>query len=338
MPSASLSQVCSSCFSPCSRSCVCMRVFYCSDQCQKADWTKHKEECPRVSIQTIDNVKGRGMVAIRAINPGQEVLSEKPLIHINGSVSSRKYHQEEVLSKYHHLSRSSKAEYNSLRYINREVVGNKILNIWYSNCVGIRVLGQLTVDDEEEKGLYLSFSMINHSCAPNAVINFDESRKVKVVAITKIRRGEEIVINYLDPTRGENLLRFERQKILRNMWRFNCRCVVCSLKGQELERNESMKKNLVCLVEKQKQFQRVPVQENAMNRLSLEVEIMDLMRKIGLEMAREIPDSLHYCYFYAKILQIQGVSLAQSPDQFRKVAYEDAKLLGESFLKKFHLR
>ena len=337
MPS-SVSKVCSRCCSPCSRSCVCTKVFYCSDQCQKADWANHKADCPLISIQTIDNDKGQGMVASRAINPGQEVMSERPLIHINGSPNSRKYHREEVLSKYHHLPSSLKDKYNRLNYIDRKVVGNKILNIWYSNCVGIRVLGHQTTDDEEEKGLYLGFSMINHSCAPNAVINFDNGRNVKVVAITKIRRGEEVVINYLDPSRGENLLKFERQKLLRQMWRFNCQCVVCSLHGQELERNESMKKNLVCLVEKQNQFQKFPVHENAMHRLSLEVEIVDLMRKIGLEMAREIPDSLHHCYFYAKILQIQGVSLAQSPDQFRKVAYEDAKLLGESFMKKFILR
>ena len=122
------------------------------------------------------------------------------------------------------------------------------------------------------------------------------------------------------------------------MWSFNCQCVVCSFSGQELERNESLKKNLVCLVEKQNQFQKVQIYENAMHRLSLEAEIVDLMRRIGVEMAREIPDSLHYCYLYAKILQIQGVSLTQSPDTYRKAAYEDAKLLGETFLKKFFLR
>ena len=335
----SMSKFCRACRSPCSRSCVCMRVFYCSDQCQKVDWVSHKVDCPLISIQTIDSDKGRGVVASRAINQGQVVIHEEPLIHINGSLSSVKYHQEEIIAKYHHLPPWLKASYNSLTFINREVVGNRILNIWYSNCVGIQILRHQSTDDhQEEKGLYLHFSMINHSCAPNAVINFDEKRNVKVVAITKIRRGEEVVINYLDPSRGENLLKFERQKLLREMWRFNCHCVVCSLEGQELARNESLKKNLVCLVEKQNQFQKFPVHENAMHRLSLEVEIVDIMRKIGLEMAREIPDSLHHCYFYAKILQIQGVSLAQSPDQFRKVAYEDAKLLGESFLRKFFLR
>ena len=267
-------------------------------------------------------------------------MCEPPLIHINGTMSSRRYHQEEIMSKYHNLPSHFKVHYNKLSYIERKVVGSKILNIWYSNNVGINVLDDLDNldDEEEEKGLYLFFSRVNHSCAPNCVINFDKNRNVILVAITKIGRGQEILINYLDPSRGENLLRFERQKMLRAMWSFNCQCVVCSFSGQELERNESLKKNLVCLVEKQNQFQKVQIYENAMHRLSLEAEIVDLMRRIGVEMAREIPDSLHYCYLYAKILQIQGVSLTQSPDTYRKAAYEDAKLLGETFLRKFFLR
>ena len=192
-------------------------------------------------------------------------------------------------------------------------------------------------DDDEVKGMYFQFSSsVNHSCVPNCVLNFDENRNLKLVAIARIAKGEELVINYLDPSKGEkNLLRYERQKSLITAWDFICKCPVCSLTGQALFRNEALKRDLASLVEEQDHSSGVNVTENARKRLTLEVEIAGILQKLGPETIRELPYSLHRCYLYSKVLQIQGVSLSQSPESFRNAALEGSRLLGETFLQRF---
>ena len=77
------------------------------------------------------------------------------------------------------------------------------------------------------------------------------------------------------------------------------------------------------------------ISSSPVQRLTLEVEIAGILQKLGPETIRELPYSLHRCYLYSKILQIQGVSLSQSPESFRNAALEGSRLLGETFLQRF---
>merc|ERR1719500_419835 len=90
--------------------------------------------------------------------------------------------------------------------------------------------------------------MTNHGCAANTVINIlNSEREISLVASRNIQKGEEIVMNYLDPYRAKKpslMLRFERRSALKKLWNFNCFCYVCSLGGQELARNEEIKSNI----------------------------------------------------------------------------------------------
>jgi hypothetical protein len=50
----------------------------------------------------------------------------------------------------------------------------------------------------EASGLYLLHSKLNHSCQPNAIIQYRENKhRVYVVAIRDIHPGEEVTISYL---------------------------------------------------------------------------------------------------------------------------------------------
>ena len=310
-----------------------------------------------ISLQVIGQEKGRGLVATRGLNPGKVVLAEQPVLCIQPTANTVA-DMEEVVRKYGRLPGEVKKQVHMLNAKNQEVDVTKgrkrslshtqVLNIWHSNNVSIE-----DVYEEETglRGLYPEFAIINHSCAPNCIVNFDDERNLKVVALMKIEKGEEIVINYLDSlkvmrdslnrTRGQILLRFERQKMLKKEWNFICKCIVCSLSGQELERNESLKKNLIWVVEKQDEYNNnQPTMDNvkhyAMTRLTWEIEIFDLMKKLGVESIKHIPDSLQLCYLYSKMLQIIGVPLAESPDSFWRAAHQQARMLGDSFLRRFN--
>ena len=158
---------------------------------------------------------------------------------------------------------------------------------------------------------------------------------MKLVASRNIEKGEEVVVNYLDPYRGKNLLlRFDRMRLLKRSWHFTCICEICSLTGQKLARNEEIKKNIYNLEKKQAQFRNIFNTQNAKNSLTLELAILELMGKLGDEMTREVPDSLMRCYQFGRALQIRGVQLTQNPENYRRAAMTIADKLGESYVRR----
>ncbi|XP_043270494.1 SET and MYND domain-containing protein 5 [Venturia canescens] len=81
--------------------------------------------------------------------------------------------------------------------------------------------------NNEGSGLYALQSTINHSCSPNANVEFPFSNSTLVVTATKdISAGEEICIGYLDECELERS-RHSRQKALSSLYLFNCRCDKC---------------------------------------------------------------------------------------------------------------
>ena len=76
------------------------------------------------------------------------------------------------------------------------------------------------------RGLFPTFSLINHSCVRNArhLVTSDE-RLMEVVAQTDIRAGEEINVRYtagvLEPLNC-------RQENISSQWHFTCSCARCS--------------------------------------------------------------------------------------------------------------
>ena len=322
---------CSVCLLPCSRVCVCGKVSYCSVFCQKKDWSVHKAHCPTISEKDLGD-KGRGLVANRRITMGQTVLAEKPFLLVNFRPDGQPL--GEVLNQFKRLTKDKKSEYLRLGSHGRQGRNgvNRILTIFDSNCVSV----QLTEQEDDWRGIYCKFSKTNHSCAPNCVINFSSTdREMKLVASRNIQKGEEVVVNYLDPYRGKRLLlRFDRMRLLKKSWNFACICEICSLTGQKLARNEEIKINIYNLETKQAQFRNIFNTQNAENSLTLELAILELMGKLGAEMTREVPDSLMRCYHFGRVLQIRGVKMSQNPENFRRAAMSIADKLGESYVRR----
>jgi len=82
--------------------------------------------------------------------------------------------------------------------------------------------------NNEGSGLYWMHSAANHSCLPNAVVEFPFNNNQLVINATQdISPGEEILISYLDECQ-QNQSRHSRQKYLRDNYLFTCQCPKCS--------------------------------------------------------------------------------------------------------------
>lgn len=87
--------------------------------------------------------------------------------------------------------------------------------------------------NNEGSGLYVSQSAVNHSCVPNAVVEFPYSNNTLVLkAIRNIQVGEEICTSYLDECELERS-RYSRQKALSSLYLFICHCDKCQSQAND---------------------------------------------------------------------------------------------------------
>lgn len=87
--------------------------------------------------------------------------------------------------------------------------------------------------DSEDAGLFLTCARLNHSCAPNANHTWNsETGKETVHAIRDILRGEEVTICYLGSDKACKD-RAGRRKELATVFKFECRCPVCTLPPEQ---------------------------------------------------------------------------------------------------------
>ena len=87
--------------------------------------------------------------------------------------------------------------------------------------------------DNEGSGLYRLQSLLNHSCEPNAKVEFPFNNHDLVVnALRKIEPGEQILISYLDEC-DLNRSRHSRRKALSENYVFLCCCTKCAKEEAE---------------------------------------------------------------------------------------------------------
>jgi len=327
-----MTKECSVCSAPTSNTCSSCKITpYCSLQCIKTDWVEHKATCPKVEERVINEEKGRGLFTTRDVKKGTVVFEESALILIK----SDKNLYKNVLEEHKKLNKDEKKKLGSLHY--QAVAGRKkIFSIWNANALST----QVSSSDLAEEGVYYRVALINHSCSPNTVINFTTEKKIKMIALKDLKKGEEVHISYLRPETEfrEELLKQDRQKILRTRFQFSCDCSVCSLAGQDLQRNEKIKAEICGLVSKLVQCRDMADIDNVQKSLCLQLEITKSIRSLGSELIRHYYISLHKCYLFSKILVLHGCRSTENPQMYREAAREEADNLGESFSRVFKER
>lgn len=155
---------------------------------------------------------GHGIFAKKKISLKDIILTEKPLLRCAPDT-------QEYLTKFHALNAGSKKKFLSLynghcdALETRQLRSDTVRGIWETNRI---VAG-------DEDAVFETVCRINHSCCPNAVLDWDlEIECMEVKPLRNLMVGEEVTVSYIDCD-AELEVRMERLK----RWNFVCLCVKC---------------------------------------------------------------------------------------------------------------
>lgn len=162
--------------------------------------------------------KGRGLVANKTLNRGDQIFASTPLV-ITNPLSYNLVEPERLRLAYRGVESlppaSEKLFWALLDHFKGDPVDDRI----NTNAFEIEIdgVGQYAVLPE--------IAMLNHDCRPNAAYFWDEDTLSHYVHATQtIHPGEEITITYINNERA----RAKRVANLKTNWGFDCSCSSCS--------------------------------------------------------------------------------------------------------------
>jgi len=295
--------------------CICGKVSYCDVSCQKQNWKVHKKNCPHYMIQEIPG-RGKGLIATRKIPPGTLIIDEPPIIVVD-RVSQEKM-QNDIFEEFEQLSPEDKRavlEMHDPAFIhsNKQDIGQitmnqfelraKVLRIFDVNSLDVCEQAELEI---KKTSLHRTISRLNHSCAPNVFWSWKKNdlwkTEKEVRAIREIEKGEEIVASYIaDGTSFE--LRTSRRMKLSKKWTFDCECMVCSLHGTDLKKNEETR---MLITKYHNQTSQYAKELDITNAFINAVNKLDCMLKIRNEMLLQLPNAFCDCWELGTVLQSQS--------------------------------
>ncbi|KAM3073601.1 hypothetical protein ACMFMF_006804 [Clarireedia jacksonii] len=162
-------------------------------------------DTPLWTIKPISG-KGLGVVATRAIAPGTLLFHESPLLTTET------------------LTNPTTTEKDLAQLLRQP---SPLSNIIRSNAYPLG-------PNSSVGGVFKDISRINHSCLPTSQHSWNESRKEFVVyAVRELSPGDEITTSY--HVGGPSS---ERKKELKEWFKFDCTCDLCSLPGPELAKSD----------------------------------------------------------------------------------------------------
>ena len=143
-------QVCFSCdktergkrkFPKCAK---CHAITYCGKECQKTDWLRHKFNCVPVLVTEIPG-KGRGLVAARDIEMGEEIFKDKPIIRLPSIEIMCPDASDSLMKQIENLPSEAKSLFYKLEYRKSEsflLDAPLEMDMFFNNCT---ILGNETL-------------------------------------------------------------------------------------------------------------------------------------------------------------------------------------------------
>ena len=217
----------------------CQWVYYCDQNCQKEAWdSHHKLECKYLQKQNMpllvkEHFDGNFQVIqevylkllktiLKLKNSGRKEFFQLP----NG----KKRYFADLVSNADEL-RIQNEPNESMQYeVYKTWLGDampsfteyfEIIGKWHTNSSSMFAMdfrNPIVV----ASGLYLGYSSLDHSCVPN-VIRFNVGKEMVVRTIEDVENLSEIRISYINEIEKTH----ERQKILKENYFFDCKCLRC---------------------------------------------------------------------------------------------------------------
>jgi hypothetical protein len=180
--------------------------------------------------------EGKGLVATTRITKGTRLLSEVPIFRVPRDNSNIKDVERIVENEIKHLNDDQPRSFFDLT----NVYGDA-----HSLSLGIARTNVLPLGSNARAGgLFLEASRINHSCKHNAQNTWNENiGRLTIHALRDIEAGQEITISYLNTTPEHS----ERQRILKDTFKFQCKCELCSLPPGQRKHSDVQLRKLECI-------------------------------------------------------------------------------------------
>ncbi|CAG2114599.1 unnamed protein product [Medioppia subpectinata] len=209
----------------------CLRMHYCTIECQKNDWKYHKNECPlfghHVIQDMIDDKFGalwlRLYLSVQNIPTfatekhrlidGSEVSLRDISVDVSAASDDIRSHCQIVCLVFTELG---------INFDAQEVLHWSQFLVTVSNF-GIKFGDQLSITNTTVgSGLYVTYSLFGHSCQPNSALVMKKDLSLQLRAMRPIAAGEDITISYVSLQQN----RANRQKAL-EFWSIDCECDKC---------------------------------------------------------------------------------------------------------------
>lgn len=188
----------------------------------------------RAAFEVVDLPgKGKGMVAVRDIEQGERIITEKPVFMAPHQISES---PAAVIAKLlREASAADREAVLNLSYVHfpegldpETHPAEVALAIFQTNAVAAGPGGV---------GIFPQMARMNHGCSSafNAVYTWRDKEQILVVhALKNIPKGEEILTTYTDTKRP----RPDRRALLSEHYGFTCMCRVCALPDKESQASD----------------------------------------------------------------------------------------------------
>jgi hypothetical protein len=167
----------------------------------------------KVDTTNMDNFK---LVTSRAYTRGETILTEKALT----TISSKTLDRGKLLDVWtNYINRAPMSiTYMLIGMLYPRIIGND----WMERAVILSRKLKLNIFNAGRFSLFYNASYIQHSCNPNAMIQYIDETTASITALKDLLSGTEITIDYI-PGEMKN-----RQQLLQEMYEFVCNCGYCS--------------------------------------------------------------------------------------------------------------
>ncbi|EER28629.1 hypothetical protein D8B26_001100 [Coccidioides posadasii str. Silveira] len=254
----------------------CRTVRYCSKGCQKENWAAiHKHEC-KIFKNLYPNVlptPSRAVLRILLLKKHQEDQGDRLqrfdslTSHLTETIRTKPDHFQNLV-----LCARAIHEYSKTELSLQEVV----------DCFGKLDINAFTLTtpfyDQIGAAVEPLASLCNHSCDPNAAVDFDKG-KTWLRALQHIEEGEQIFVSYVEPTDAC----LHRQAELSKRYYFECECPRC-IREKEIGDGEFLKEvtDLDSKLVDDAQKEAVGLLEAAKSRISPAASIRSLKRAMSI--------------------------------------------------------
>eukprot|EP00434_Breviolum_minutum_P016433 symbB.v1.2.014486.t1/scaffold1057.1/size140642/6 len=185
---------------------------------------KVKDDENWTSIEVKDlGEKGFGIVATAALSPGEVILRERPLLGLPDSFDT----DLDLLLNQTSLSQLDEDLRRAVEQLS-EKDQQRFWQLADSHSPGSKTAAGVALTNALQLGtgggLLTRSARFNHSCLPNVQGTWADGH-AEWRALREISPGEELCFSYVDPYQTDE----ERQATLELLFKFKCKCPVCSL-------------------------------------------------------------------------------------------------------------